>query len=91
MTCKYRVIQHNQGPDREKWLAIHAVFYDESGAVVGYSQEPESCQSSNIEDLRLVADMIRKACDEAVLISTRIDAIVAKRRKRSERRGTEHR
>jgi len=84
VTCKYRVIQHDHISDREKWLAIHAVFYDEDGELVGYSQEPESCESSNIEDLRLMGDMIRNACDEDVLISTRIDATIGKRRKRSE-------
>ena len=85
MTCKYCVIEHDRTSRHEKWLAVHAVFYDENGQIVGYSQEPERCQSGNIEDLRLLVDMMRKACEDDVLVSTRVDAFIGKRRKRSER------
>ena len=85
MNSNYRVIQHNDAAKRERWFAIHAVFYDEIGEVIGYSQNPECCSSNRIEDLRIQVDVIKRALDEDVLVASHIEASIGKKRMRSER------
>jgi len=85
----YRVIKHRNASNREEWVGVHAVFYDEGGAPISYSQEPESCAGSSIEDLRLRAEMMKDACDKDLLEASSLDASIGGKRKNSERKGSE--
>ena len=91
MIWDYRIIKHIDASRREEWLAIHTVFYNARGEATSYSQEPESCIASDIEDLRVRTDMMRSAFDREILIARSLDAKIGRKRNRSERnREREH-
>lgn len=70
---------------------MHTVCYNARGEAISYSQEPESCIASDIEDLRVRTDMMRSAFDKEILIARSLDAKIGRKRKRSERdREREH-
>ena len=86
MNWDYRVIKHRDASTREEWVGIHAVFYDQGGAPISYSQEPESCADTSIEDLRVRAEMMKDACDKDLLVASSLDASIGKSRKNAERK-----
>jgi hypothetical protein len=86
VNCDYRVIKHRDASKGEEWVGVHAVFHDEGGAPISYSQEPESCAGTSIEDLRLRAEMMKDACDKDLLEASSLDASIGRKRKSAERK-----
>lgn len=86
MICDYRVIQHDDNPSENYWFAIHTVFYNDSGEIISYNQDPEPCLGDRLASLRFQQEMMRNACDQDVLLKSKLDSEIGKQLRRSERR-----
>ena len=62
-TWNHRVVEHEDGDS--PWLAVAEVFYDESGAPIGYA---ETCVGSEtLDGLKEVLERMTKALEHPVL------------------------
>lgn len=62
MTWNYRVIRHYDGT-----LALHEVFYTDTGMVNMYSENPTSFLSDSIEGLSSVLEMAKAALSKSII------------------------
>lgn len=70
MTWNYRIIRHSFAG--ETWEAIHEVYYDDGGNIIGANQDP-ACIISDNEDnfdagFRWTLDRMAEALEKATLI-----------------------
>lgn len=70
MTWNYRVIQWDGD---EPWQAIHEVYYDEAGHIVGWSEMPVPVVSYADEDLYDVLQRMARAVRQPALVSSALE------------------
>ena len=69
MTWNYRIIRHDQ--DNPEWYGLHEVYYNEAGAVEGWTEDSIDFVGDSAEDLTRSIEMaLSDARHHAVLVES---------------------
>jgi hypothetical protein len=64
-TWEYRIIKHDT--DEGTYFAVHEVFYDESGEIKGWTENPVSFGGDSEKELHRTLQTMIKDCKKPVL------------------------
>lgn len=70
MGWNYRIMLHTGNLPTggvEKSLAIHGVYYDDSGNLEGWTESPDYIAGESIEDIKENLELMKRALDRPIL------------------------
>ena len=62
MSWNHRILKRHK-----EWLSVHEVHYDRNGEIDGYSSNPTTIESEDIDGIKWQLDRIREACDKPII------------------------